>query len=60
MFQAAQVTKAVSLVLMVLEYGISYKINSSLTLLNVSLDSLQAFCLRSAYCYALLTQGRLS
>ena len=40
--------------------GLSYKIISSLTILNVSLDSLQAFCLRSAYCYASLTQGRLS
>ena len=42
------------------ESHLSYKIISSLTILNVSLDSLHAFCLRSAYCYASLTHGRSS
>ena len=39
---------------------LSYTIISILTILNVLLDSLQAFCFRSAYCYASLTQGRSS
>ena len=42
------------------ESGLSYKIISSLTIVNVSLNSLKAYCFRSAYWYASLTQGRSS
>ena len=42
------------------ESGLLYNIISSLTILNVSLNSLKAYCFRSAYCYAPLTQGRSS
>ena len=39
------------------ESGLSYTIILSLTMLNVSFNSLKAYCFKSAYCYASLQKG---